>query len=53
MTDEEKACAAAIAKTLNELPESMQQLVLIYAQGIVDAKTKEALDNERDRREQE
>ena len=38
MTEEEKECSAAIAEALKTLPEPMQKLVQVYAQGLADAK---------------
>lgn len=38
MTEDEKGCAAVIAEALKTLPEPMQKLVQVYAQGLADAK---------------
>ena len=38
MTEDEKECAAAIAEALKTLPEPMQKLVKVYAEGLADAR---------------
>ena len=50
MTEDEKGCAAVIAEALKTLPEPMQKLVKVYAEGLADAM--EVMDNECDPGEQ-
>lgn len=51
MTEDEKECAAAIAEALKTLPEPMQKLVKVYAEGLADARG--LIESERNSGEQE